>query len=799
MLISYEWLKDFVNLDDITPEQLADKMSRTGIEVEEVKRPSDGLKKIVVGEVVDCIDHPNSDHLHICQVNIGEEVTQIVCGAPNVATGQKVIVALPGARIVDNVKIKKGKMRGEASNGMLCALEEIGISESVTPKEYADGIYILPDSAVPGDSVFDVLGMNDALLDLAITPNRADALSIHGASYEIGAIYHRPVTIPTPELVEEATPSSNFVSARVENEDKVPTYMVRVLKDVTIKPSPQWMQNRLMHAGIRPINNVVDITNYIMLEYGQPLHAYDARHIDHLTVRYAHEGETMTTLDDEERTLSTEDIVITNDKEVMALAGVMGGKNSEVTNQTTDIILEAAVFNPVSIRRTSQRHNLRTDASIRFEKGINQATPMTAMDAACVYMQQLADATVMKDAVIATQTLPEDKTVQTTLQRVNHILGSQLTKEDIRSIFDALAFDCQFDGDTFTVTVPPRRWDIDIEADIIEEIIRIYGYHHLKSTLPSGHSTVGALTQEQQLERATRRALEGMGLQEVISYVLLTEDAATSFALTEGGVVGLDLPMSQEHAYLRRNMIQGLLQDVQYNVARKNQNLAFYEVGTVFTKQERLPKEALHLGIALTGQLTNNTWDEKGQSVDFFTLKGIVEQWLAMFNFEESITYVANANRQDMHPGRCADVYVGDTLIGYFGQIHPMVEQENDVPTTYVAEFDLDVIFNQARQGIVFHEVPKFPSVTRDVALLVDETIQNADLMATIHKAGGKLLTEVTLFDLYQGRNIEDGKKSMAYQLTFVNPEATLTDEDIERAMAKIINALEEQHQAVIR
>lgn len=800
MLISFEWLKEFVDLTDITPEQLADKMSRTGIEVEDVTRPSDGLKKIVVGEVVDCIDHPNSDHLHICQVNIGDEVTQIVCGAPNVATGQKVIVALPGARIVDNVKIKKGKMRGEVSNGMLCALEEIGIPESVTPKEYADGIYILDDSAVPGESVFDVLGMNDALLDLAITPNRADALSIHGASYEVGAIYNRPVHLEAPQFSEEDTEASDFVKATVEAEDKVPTYMVRYVKDVHIQPSPQWMQNRLMHAGIRPVNNIVDITNYIMLEYGQPLHAYDATKASQLTVRFAHEGETLTTLDEKERTLHQDDLVIANHDEVMALAGVMGAQHSEVTNETRDVVIEAAVFNPVSIRRTSQRHNLRTDASVRFEKGINQATPKDALDAAVALMQQLADAKIAKGAVIAKETIPTNQEVSSTIQRVNHVLGSDLTKEDIQQVFDALEFDVNWDDDQhFTVSVPPRRWDITIEADIFEEIIRIYGYDRLPSTLPSGAQTVGALSKEQQLERMTRRVQEGFGMQEVISYALLTEDEAQAFAMTEGESVSLDLPMSQEHAVLRRSMIQGLLQDVQYNIARKNHNLALYEIGTIFTKADRLPKEALHLGMALTGDFVPATWQTKAQAADFFTLKGMVEQWLSCFAFEDAIRFEANAHRHNMHPGRCADVMVGDVCVGYMGQIHPSVEQAMDIPTTYVAEFDLDTLFHLQREGIQFEEVSKFPSVTRDIALLLDEKVENEAIVATIQQAGGRFLQHIELFDLYQGQNIEAGKKSMAYQLTFVNKEATLTDEDIEEAMTKIVNALEETHHAVIR
>lgn len=800
MLISFEWLKEFINLEGITPEDLADKMSRTGIEVEDVVRPSDGLKKIVVGEVVECVDHPNSDHLHICQVNIGDEVTQIVCGAPNVATGQKVIVALPGARIVDNIKIKKGKMRGEASNGMLCGLDEIGIPESVVPKAYADGIYILPGDATPGESVFGILGMNDALLDLAITPNRADALSIHGASYEVGAIYDRSVSIPELSLETVSGSTENFVKATVEVEDMVPTYGLRYLKNIHVQESPQWMQNRLMHAGIRPVNNIVDATNYIMLEYGQPLHAYDAEKIKHLTVRFAKQDETMVTLDGEERQLITEDLVIENEGEIVALAGVMGSEAVEVTEKTTDIILEAAIFDPVHIRRTSQYHNLRTDASTRFEKGINQSDTLVALDAAAQMIVNLANASMIEEPLIATQFIPEIKEVSTSLSRVNHLLGSQLTKEDIHKVFEALSFDLEWNNENdFTVSIPPRRWDIDIEADLVEEIIRIYGYQHLESRLPQS-STIGILTKEQQLERFTRKKLEALGLQEAISYALLTEEEANRFAMKHGEAVNLDLPMSQDHAYLRRNLIQGLLKDIGYNVARKNNHVAFYEMGTVFDKQsEGLPKESFHVAMAMTGQQLEDTWNQRGETVDFFTLKGIVENWLSTLSFAEAVNFVPTTDYDMMHPGRTAAVYVGEHLVGFLGQLHPEMEQQLDLTNTYVAEFDLDILFSLERTGITFEEVSKFPSVTRDIALLIDERIENIAIVTAIKSAGGRFLQSVKLFDNYQGENIEPNKKSLAYQLTFQDKEATLTDELIEKTMEKITKVLQEKFNSIIR
>lgn len=710
------------------------------------------------------------------------------------------IVALPGARIVDNIKIKKGKMRGEASNGMLCGLDEIGIPESVVPKAYADGIYILPEDATPGESVFGILGMNDALLDLAITPNRADALSIHGASYEVGAIYDRSVSIPELSLETVSGSTENFVKATVEVEDMVPTYGLRYLKNIHVQESPQWMQNRLMHAGIRPVNNIVDATNYIMLEYGQPLHAYDAEKIKHLTVRFAKQDETMVTLDGEERQLITEDLVIENEGEIVALAGVMGSEAVEVTEKTTDIILEAAIFDPVHIRRTSQYHNLRTDASTRFEKGINQSDTLVALDAAAQMIVNLANASMIEEPLIATQFIPEIKEVSTSLSRVNHLLGSQLTKEDIHKVFEALSFDLEWNNENdFTVSIPPRRWDIDIEADLVEEIIRIYGYQHLESRLPQS-STIGILTKEQQLERFTRKKLEALGLQEAISYALLTEEEANRFAMKHGEAVNLDLPMSQDHAYLRRNLIQGLLKDIGYNVARKNNHVAFYEMGTVFDKQsEGLPKESFHVAMAMTGQQLEDTWNQRGETVDFFTLKGIVENWLSTLSFAEAVNFVPTTDYDMMHPGRTAAVYVGEHLVGFLGQLHPEMEQQLDLTNTYVAEFDLDILFSLERTGIIFEEVSKFPSVTRDIALLIDERIENIAIVTAIKSAGGRFLQSVKLFDNYQGENIEPNKKSLAYQLTFQDKEATLTDELIEKTMEKITKVLQEKFNSIIR
>lgn len=798
MLVSYKWLSEYVDLSEVTPEALADKLSRTGIEVEEVHPLDEGLKKIVVGHVEECVDHPNSDHLHICQVNIGEEVTQIVCGAPNVASGQNVIVALPGARIVDNIKIKKGKMRGEASNGMICALEEIGIPNAVTPKEYAEGIYILPDDATPGESVFPLLGMDDVMLDLAITPNRADALGMRGVAYEVAAVYHKDLKFQ--EVMLEETDLDNAMVPSVQDEALVPTYAVRYLKDVEIKESPLWMQLRLMHAGIRPINNIVDITNYILLEYGQPLHAYDAMTVKgNICVRAAHDGEEIVTLDGETLTLTTEDLVIADEEKVMSLAGVMGGESTSVTGQTVDIYLEAACFDPTSIRKTSQRHHLRTEASARFEKGINRGGVIEAMNAAASLMQRYANATIDRHVAYGSHEKVEPVVVTITLDRINQTLGTELSVNEVQDILEALRFDVNVIRDAvFDVTIPSRRWDIHIEADIIEEVGRLYGYDHLPMTLPKVEMTTGDINPERRFDRHMRRVLEGEGLQETINYALTTAEKSVDFVKETKDTVELAWPMSNDRAVMRQSLIPGLLETVQYNVARKQKDLAIYEIGKVFYKDVQ-PEEHRRLGLALTGMWQQANWQVSAKKADFYTAKALVEKLMAQLSLVDSIRYVSTGNMPSMHPGRTAEIYVGEQYIGFVGELHPEAVKRYDIPATIVAELDLEVMQQLDRQVLVAQSISKYPSVTRDIALLVDCAIDNAQIEQALTAKAGKYLVDVTLFDIYQGENVPTGKKSMAYQLTFQKMEDTLTDEEIEKTMEKITKNVEEVVNASVR
>ncbi|MDA9470224.1 phenylalanine--tRNA ligase subunit beta [Enterococcus sp. 5H] len=807
MLVSYKWLSEYLDLSKISAKELSDQMSLTGIEVEGVEVPEEGLKKIVVGEVKECVPHPNSDHLSICQVDIGEaELSQIVCGAPNVKAGIKVIVALPGSRITGNQKIKKGKMRGEVSNGMICSLQELGYSDSVIPKAYSEGIYYMPEEAVNGTDVFSYLDMDDHIIELSITPNRADALSMRGVAYEVGAIYRQTPNFNDEVLKEDSSEyATEYVSVKVEDEKDAPAYQIRIIKDVKISESPLWLQTRLMNEGIRPINNVVDITNYILLLFGQPLHAFDYDKLasKEILVRRGNNGEELVTLDGETRKITNQNIVITNGKVPVALAGVMGGANSEITEETTTVALEAALFDSLSIRRTSKEFNLRSESSSRFEKGINRGTVGQAGDVAAAMIASLAGGTVVSGKSIGSDLTLNEVNVSVTIPRINEYLGTELNEATVSEIFETLGFEYTLEKEKYTVTVPSRRWDITIEADLIEEVARIYGYDNLPSTLPKGETVAGSLTRGQLLVRKIKSLLEGCGASEAISYALTTEEKSRQFMMRESNTTSLQWPMSEERSVLRMNLISGLLDDVAYNVARKNTDIALYETGRVFYQEndskKELPYEENHLGIVLSGNRVVKDWQTNAVAVDFYTIKGMLEVLFDSIGISAKISYDGTNEIAELHPGRTALIKMNDSIVGFIGQVHPNTAKEYDIPETYAAELNLQAIIDEENEAVVYQQVSKFPEVSRDIALLVDESVSNQSLVEIITKNAGKFLQSVHLFDVYQGQNIADGKKSMAYSLTFVNAEATLVDEEINQSMEKVAKALEEQFAVTIR
>lgn len=801
MLVSYKWLKELVAID-VPSAELAEKMSTTGIEVEGVEIPAEGLSKLVVGHVLSCEDVPET-HLHLCQVDTGDdEPRQIVCGAPNVRAGIKVIVAIPGARIADNYKIKKGKIRGMESLGMICSLQELGLPDAIIPKEFSEGIQILPDNAIPGDSIFSYLDLDDEIIELSITPNRADALSMRGVAHEVAAIYGKELKFPVKTPQESSKATSDLISVAIES-DKVLTYASRVVENVTVQASPQWLQNRLMNAGIRPINNVVDVTNYVLLYFGQPMHAFDFNKFESgdLLARQARNGEKIVTLDGEERDLIDQDIVITVNDKPVALAGVMGGKATEIDSHSKTVVLEAAVFDGKAIRKTSGRLNLRSESSSRFEKGVNYDTVIEALDFAAAMLEELAGGQVLAGYLQAGQVPTEPVQVLTTLDYVNVRLGTNLAYSDIEDVFAKLGFGLAGDAQAFTVSVPRRRWDISIQADLVEEIARIYGYDKLPTTLPEAGGTAGELTASQLLRRRVRAIAEGAGLTEIISYALTTPEKAQAFAIESSHLTELMWPMTIERSALRQNIVSGMLDTIAYNVARKQKNLAIYEIGKVFEQNADpkvdLPNERDTFAFALTGLVAEKDFQTQATAVDFYYAKGILESLFSKLNLK--VTFVSEKDMASMHPGRTARILLGEETIGFLGQVHPQVANDYDIPETYVAELNLQAIEANMASTQIFTEISKQPAVSRDIALLVDDQLSHQDIVTIIEGLGLKYLESIKLFDVYAGANIEPGKKSMAYSLTFQNPQESLRDEEVAKYMNKISEALLEKANAQVR
>ncbi|HHJ3851151.1 TPA: phenylalanine--tRNA ligase subunit beta [Staphylococcus aureus] len=800
MLISNEWLKEYVTIDDSVSD-LAECITRTGIEVDDLIDYTKDIKNLVVGFVKSKEKHPDADKLNVCQVDIGEdEPVQIVCGAPNVDAGQYVIVAKVGGRLPGGIKIKRAKLRGERSEGMICSLQEIGISSNYIPKSFESGIYVFSESQVPGTDALQALYLDDQVMEFDLTPNRADALSMIGTAYEVAALYNTKMTKPETTSNELELSANDELTVTIENEDKVPYYSARVVHDVTIEPSPIWMQARLIKAGIRPINNVVDISNYVLLEYGQPLHMFDQDAIgsQQIVVRQANEGEKMTTLDDTERELLTSDIVITNGQTPIALAGVMGGDFSEVKEQTSNIVIEGAIFDPVSIRHTSRRLNLRSESSSRFEKGIATEFVDEAVDRACYLLQTYANGKVLKDRVSSGELGAFITPIDITADKINRTIGFDLSQNDIVTIFNQLGFDTEINDDVITVLVPSRRKDITIKEDLIEEVARIYGYDDIPSTLPVFDKvTSGQLTDRQYKTRMVKEVLEGAGLDQAITYSLVSKEDATAFSMQQRQTIDLLMPMSEAHASLRQSLLPHLIEAASYNVARKNKDVKLFEIGNVFfaNGEGELPDQVEYLSGILTGDYVVNQWQGKKETVDFYLAKGVVDRVSEKLNLEFSYR---RADIDGLHPGRTAEILLENKVVGFIGELHPTLAADNDLKRTYVFELNFDALMAVSVGYINYQPIPRFPGMSRDIALEVDQNIPAADLLSTIHAHGGNILKDTLVFDVYQGEHLEKGKKSIAIRLNYLDTEETLTDERVSKVQAEIEAALIEQG-AVIR
>ena len=797
MLVSYNWLKQYTNVED-NANALAEKITRGGIEVEGVEYLAEEISNVVVGYVVSKEKHPDAEKLNVCQVNVGEEENlQIVCGAPNVDAGQYVIVAKVGAKL-PGIKIKKAKLRGVESQGMICSLAELGLSKSVVPKNYQEGIYVFETEQELGSDVVKVLGLNDYILDLSITPNRADALSMRGLTYELGALYNNKVNFNDVEKEENYEATSLQVA--VES-DSCRNYVGQIVKNVEVKSSPLWLQTRLMNSGIRPINNIVDITNYVLLEFGQPMHAFDKDLVgDRIVVRDAKEGEVLETLDGEERKLQATDLVITDGTRAIALGGVMGGKNTEVSEETKNIILESAYFNPTSVRRTSATHGLRSDSSARFEKGIDPNMQKAALARAVELILELCPNAVVESSV-GVVNKEEEKVVEITTSYINNYLGITLSTEEIAAILEGLSFTVEVSGENLVVKVPTRRPDISIKQDLVEEVIRIYGYDNLASTLPKfSKTTKGGLTYSQRMVRDLRAVYASLGFNDTINYSLVSEEEATEYTLEDHHKVRLLMPMTETHSTLRQSLVPGLLNTVQYNVARKQKDLKLLEIGRVFfgSGDDNIqPKETLYLSAALTGEERATKWLKESSSLDFFAAKGYLEVVFERLGLDEKVTY-RKSTLEGMHPGRFSEVYLGEKRIGFIGEVHPRVADKLGLNTTYVFEINLDEVISESKVKPKYEEVTKYPEITRDIAMLVDVKDEYQNIYNVIESVNSKLITKVELFDLYVGAELLVGKKSLALTITYSDKQKTLTDEEVTAVHDKVLSALTE-YGAIIR
>lgn len=809
-----QWLSEYVDLSGYTAQQLAEKLTRGGIEVDVVEPRNLGVSGVVVGHVVSREKHPDADKLSVCRVDAGSgELLQIVCGAKNVDSGQKVPVAMIGAVLPGNFKIKRAKLRGVESQGMICSAKELGLNDKLLAKEIQEGILVLPESAQIGDSILDVLDLNDEVLELDLTPNRADALSMRGVAYEIGALLGRKVNFPEVQAARyessDIKPAFEQFAITISAAEDCSIYAGRVIEGVSVAASPLWLQNRLMAAGIRPINNIVDITNFVMLEYGQPLHAFDADRLagGRVDVRRAAAGETLVTLDDAERKLEPHMLLITDGEKPIALAGVMGGANSEVSEGTTRILLESAKFAGGSVRRTSRGLGLRSEASLRFEKEVDPEGVIAALDRAAALMAEIAGGRLAPG--ITKAAVGDDKRLQVSvsLDKVNRYLGTALTAEEIGQIFDRLLFAYEEVKGTFVVEVPSRRGDITRDVDLIEEIARLYGYDHIPTTLVQGATTPGALSKPQFIRRALRKLLTHAGLHEAMNYSFTNPQDVGRFSRLnpEFEPIRLAMPMSEDRSVLRTSLVPQLLDIAARNRNRNIENTSVFEMGSVFIHNQKelrdLPSEEPRLGILLTGSRRPDSWAEREGAVDFYDLKGYIEKIAVQMGLPALIWEAASL--PDLHPGRTAEIYIatgqGKQLLGYAGQIHPSLQAERDLVDTYVAELDLALIYEAAEFNVAYQALPKYPAITRDIAVVVDRELESAKLSAKVQEIAGDLLESVAIFDVYIGERLGDSKKSVALALVFRHAERTLKDEEVTALHEQIVKELTDSFGAELR
>lgn len=792
------WIKAYVPELDVTPQEYTDAMTLSGTKVEGYECLDADLDKIVVGQIEKIEKHPDADKLVICQVNIGTETIQIVTGAPNVEAGQKIPVVLDGGRVAGGhdgsitpggIKIKKGKLRGIESCGMMCSIEELGSTRELYPDAPEDGIYILKDDAVVGSDAVELLGLHDSVFEYEITSNRVDCFGVLGIAREAAATFNKPFIPPVVEVKGNNEDVNDYIKVTVEDKDLCRRYCARVVKNVKIAPSPEWMQRRLAACGIRPINNLVDITNYVMEEYGQPMHAFDLATLEekHIVVKRAKDGETFTTLDGQERKLDSNILMINDAKKAVGIAGIMGGENSKITDDVKDMVFEAACFDGTNIRLSAKRLGLRTDASGKFEKGLDPNNALEAINRACALIEELGAGEVVGGVVDVYDEVKEPVRIPFEPDKINQLLGTDISSEDMLKYFRKI--ELSYDDAAKEVIIPTFRQDLLCMADLAEEVARFYGYDNIPTTLPTGEATAGKLSYKLRIEAVAREIAEFCGFSQAMTYSFESPKVFDKLLLPADSelrkTVTITNPLGEDFSIMRTTSLNGILTSLATNYNRRNRNVRLYELGNIYLPKElpvtKLPDERMQFTLGMYGD------------GDFFDMKGVIEEFLYKVGMRKNIRYDGQAGKPFLHPGRQANIMYAGEVIGYLGEIHPAVMENYGIgERTYVAVLDMPLIYDKTTFDRRYEGIAKYPAVNRDISMVMPKNILVGQVEEIIRKKGGNLLESYELFDIYEGSQIKEGFKSVAYSVVFRAKDRTLADNEVQEIMDKILKALKE-------
>ena len=798
MLISLNWLKQYIDLDGIEINEMENSLTMIGQEVEKIEIAGSNLENVVTAKIIEKEMHPDSDHLTVCKVDNGKEILQIVCGASNHKAGDKVVLAQIGAKLSEDFVIKKGKIRGKESCGMLCSEVELGIGSD------KDGIIILPEDAPIGVPFKDYLGINDTVFELEITPNRPDCLSHIGIARELSAYYGKELKYPETEIKSEISEkTSDNVKVSIEDSNLSRRYVTRILKNVTVKESPKWLKERIEAVGLRSINNIVDVSNFILMEMNHPNHVFDLDKIEgnEIKVKSAVKGDKLVTLDDQERELEDGDIVICDSKKILALGGVMGGLDSEVTDNTKNILLEVAQFNPQNVRKTSRRLTLSSDSSYRFERGIDVEDSIKVINRLANLIQEVAGGEILNGYVDVYPVPYENKVAELNFERLNRFVGKVIPREKVIEILRNLEIDVKDNGEMLTLTAPSYRGDLELEQDYFEEVIRMYGFDNIENILPRVDINKNSTLDTTKLTDRVKTICASVGLKEVINYSFIPKDALQKLKFTgvsEDKLIDISNPITEDFVTMRPTLLYSLIKNAKDNMNRNVSNIRFFEVSRTFEKAEELAKEDIKVGIILAGENDKTLWNPKPVHYDFYDLKGIVEEIFSKLKFQSFS--IKRSVQTEFHPGRSADVFVGKEYIGSFGEIHPDVLENFglDKKTVLVAEFNIELIKKYINKPFVYQGIVKYPAVPRDLALVMNENILVGDVLKTIEKIDKKV-EKVELFDIYQGIGVEPGKKSVAISILLRDNSKTLEEKEINDIIDKILAKMKKDYMAELR